>query len=355
MSLLADLLAKVKNPQSGMKDVPPGLREIVSTEKNRNSWKLPFLLILLAGSVAAGILTVRFAADMKQALPLQVRQPVPARPPTPAVAQNAHPAGANRAAAEKAIPVKVAKAPEKSLAKSPVKRQKKGSPPVQTAQAPAAIKVPVRPEPKEAVPQPVQPLLPRTETPKVDTHKFNALIYSAQQYEKEGNTGAAMEEYRQALRMKPGDSLVLNALACLYIKLEDYDQGLRHSLRSLETNPGYAPAMVNAGICKAKTGETTEAERLFTQAMGSGRFNREAMLNLGFFYEREKKLDSALPIYERLAGSGDHNALLHVGRVLELAGKTAEAKAAYTKLQDSTQATKEVKREAAKRLKILGN
>src|SRR6266540_1645809 len=65
MSLLAELLAKVKSTPGGEKDVPPGLREIVSSDKKRTKNKSTFFMLsaLFAFSIVAGLATVNYVLN----------------------------------------------------------------------------------------------------------------------------------------------------------------------------------------------------------------------------------------------------------------------------------------------------
>jgi tetratricopeptide (TPR) repeat protein len=350
MSLLADLLAKVKSPPGGDKEVPPGLKEIVGAGKKRGAaWQPVALLTLLTiAAIMAGIMIVNYlqaSIDRRKMasrpLPVQASQPVmAARQPRLSSVTVA------------ALPARVAPYP----VVKPIPQQKPVPQKARTKRAASRKTILDRVGPHKpavsALPQPARPAEPPTVEANNDD-RIDAFIYAGRQFEEEQNYAAAITEYEHAIRLKPADPFLLNAIAYLYARLQMHERGLHYALLAVNASRDYAPALVNAGICYAKLGKMEEAEQYFKQALESPRFNREALYNLGLFYEKEKRGEESLKVYRKMVDAGDAAANIHVGRVFEMTGQREAAARVYQGMLEAAATSKESRKYATKRLAAL--
>ncbi len=350
MSLLADLLAKVKSPPGRDKEVPPGLKEIVGAGKKRGAAWQPMALLTLLTIVAvmAGIMIVNYLQAGIDRRKIASR-PLPA-PPTQTVTAARQPRLSSVTMA--ALP---ARAPTYPVVK-PIPHQKPAPPKARTKRTGPrkTMLVKVRPPAPagSALQQTAGLAEPAALNAKSDD-RIDAFIYAGRQYEEEQNYAAAITEYEHALRLKPADPYLLNAIAYLYARLQMHERGLRYALLAVNANRDYAPALVNAGICYAKLGKKEEAEQYFKQALESPRFNREALYNLGLFYEKEKRGEEALKVYRKMVDAGDFTANIHVGRIFEISGQRETAARVYQGMLDAAATSKESRKYATKRLAAL--
>ncbi|GAB4389899.1 MAG: hypothetical protein Kow0025_18260 [Thermodesulfovibrionales bacterium] len=334
MSLLADLLSKVKRSEGAERDIPPELREIVAKgkRKGRTVKRLVLLGSLSMFLLASGFLFVHYLERNDNLAP-----PAPQAPPSPPAHTEA-PVVAPAPSAEKEEA-----APEETEAKAPAPR------PLQTVPSPVPVPEPSG-RPEEAQ---IQPATAERQAREASAGEVDAYIYTGRRHEEEGNYSLAVRQYLRALDLRPGDSSLMNAVAYCYLRLGMPDTALAYALEAVKASPGYVPAMVNAGIAYAETGNGPEAERYLRRALERDPFNRPAFFNLGLLYEKAGRLGESLEMFRGLVNTGDYDSSLHVGRVLERSGKADEAAAIYREILGSKLASGEARKEASRMLRNL--
>lgn len=332
--MLAELLSKVKRSEGGKKDVPPDLVEIVATGKKKGR-ALKYLLLL--GSLSCFLLISGFYALYYMQGQISGESTAAENPPPASVVGDIpHPAAAPPEGGKK-NPAGTADVNETAKS-SPVD--------VASPEPPKNVKRSIpKPTDEEARSGAVQEEAPSEE---VDSY-----IYSGRQYEKEMNYSLAVGQYLSALRLRPGDPFLLNAIAYCYLRLQMPERALQYALKSVDRSPQYVPATVNAGIGYAKTGNDQEAEKYLRRALELDHLNRSALFNLGVLYEKEGRFEDSLEMYEGLVGAGDYDSSVHMARILERTGKTDEARNIYREILNSGMASETVKAEARSRLGTL--
>jgi hypothetical protein len=352
MSLLANMLAQAKTPADNGRDVPPVLLEMVSNDRSRKRRLLPLVaaaLILGLTVLGGGVLYLtKHLATMAQpaVTPLPARPSVAAAPPatTPAPATQMT---ANAAPKPKAPPIKVARLQERPTI-PPAKRKRLHT--QLSVKHPALIPLPPQPQPAIV---PVAPTPPTIVTAKAADGEMEAILYAARHDELQGDFAAARLEYRKALRFRPQDPNLLNAISYLYLRERRYPEALDLARQALALDEGNGPALVNAGISQAALGNVSDAEAFLKRGVSSDHSGREALQNLALLYERQKRVNEALTTYRALVDRGEMPALLQVGRILESLGRTPEAITLYEEVKSSPRLSDQNRRQAADRLKAL--
>jgi len=99
-------------------------------------------------------------------------------------------------------------------------------------------------------------------------------------YEKRGELLEAGNEYRKALRLKPGYVDVRLKLARIYTRLELFEEAHREFDRILAENRDYHEARMELGMLFMKEGDYEEARRQWEKCLGSEEHRLEAELYL---------------------------------------------------------------------------
>jgi Flp pilus assembly protein TadD len=102
--------------------------------------------------------------------------------------------------------------------------------------------------------------------------------------------------------------------------------------RAAELNPGNADVKVKLAFAMFKAGSAGDAEKIFRAALAQDAKNLEAMRGLAHSLVVQGRAGEALPLYRQaIAAGGAKDARLYagLGAALDMAGKHAEARAAY--------------------------
>jgi Tfp pilus assembly protein PilF len=118
-------------------------------------------------------------------------------------------------------------------------------------------------------------------------------------YGNEGRTDEAIEEYKQALRLKTEYPEAHYNLGRVY-----YSQGLKEEAiaeykLAIRMKPDFVEAQVNLGTIYAMQGRTDEAIKELTEAIRLGPELVGAHINLGFIYEKQGLMDEAIEEYKK--------------------------------------------------------
>jgi Flp pilus assembly protein TadD len=334
MSLVAELLSKVKSSEGCKKDIPPNLVEIVAKGKKKGGALRYFLLL---GSVSCFLLVSGYYAMNYMQGQIRGESTAAENPPPASVVGDITRPAADPPEGGKGKPARMASANEKAKP-SPGK--------VASPEPPRTVKsFTAEPADKEA----------RSDALREEafSDEVDSYIYSGRQHEEEKNYSLAVGEYLSALRLRPGDPFLLNAVAYCYLRLQMPERALQYALKAVAGSPQYAAAAVNAGICYAQTGNVPEAEKYLKGAMELDRFNRVALFNLGVLYEKEGRFEESFEMYKGLVSTGDYDSSIHMARILERTGKTDEARSIYREIINSGMASETAKTGARRRLGTL--
>ena len=189
--------------------------------------------------------------------------------------------------------------------------------------------------------------------PKVDTAASGALLYAARSAEQAGDWRQALDSYRRALIIDPGNYLIMSNIAVALNNLGMYREGVQQAENALARKQDYVPAMINAAIAHSSLGETVEALRYFAAASSADPGNISLAVNLGIYQERIGRFDDALATYAKPAAAGEPHAQEGMGRIYERQGNRNEAIAAYRLIVANRNASMTLKKKVQERLMRL--
>jgi tetratricopeptide (TPR) repeat protein len=146
-----------------------------------------------------------------------------------------------------------------------------------------------------------------------------------------GRVQEAIEQYEQALRIRPDYAEAHNNLAVALANQGRVQGAIEHYEQALRIRPEYAAAHNNLGGAFANQGKFREAIEQYEQALRIRPDYAEAHANLGNALQRVGRVQDAIGHYERAVqiapGSAEFQYVL--GSALEQAGRRPEAIAHY--------------------------
>lgn len=327
MSLLSDVLSKIKHPEP-RKDVPPGLRSMVSALKKRelNRKRIIILSVFVTIALGSGFVTaylvgIYLTKDVKQ------------------IAEYQRPTSEHRAlkSEQPSLTGRAARTPEKTSKEQViVDNQEKKVETVQTKQEgekkgieKKGIEKKVRPEPLksqktfEDASQPVhdrktQPQIvdvAKIGKPKADSSEKDLYLYMAGNYESGKDYPNALASYKKLLSIEPGNYRVMNNIASMLLQLNSTEEAKSYLQNAFNIKNDYVPGLINMGITLARLGETEKAENFLLRAQTLEPYNRCAILNIAVLYEKKGNYEKAREYYLRLQQLGDTEGNLGLERI----------------------------------------
>jgi|HubBroStandDraft_4_1064222.scaffolds.fasta_scaffold02239_2 tetratricopeptide (TPR) repeat protein len=154
-----------------------------------------------------------------------------------------------------------------------------------------------------------------------------------------GNYSAAENAAQWMLNLRPGNLPGLTRAAYLRELFGDPEGAAELMKMALDsTPPGEAEdrAWITTQIAHLKlaTGKTSEAEELLQQALAAFPGYHYALRNLGKVREQQKRYDEAVALFQQRYEAAPHaENLFDLAEALQMAGRTAEAKTAFTQFE----------------------
>ena len=148
-----------------------------------------------------------------------------------------------------------------------------------------------------------------------------------------GDFAAGIEQYTEALKIKPDSAETRNALGTALLKQGQLDAAMEQFAMVLRIKPGFAEAHSNRGMVLAQRGDTEEAFSEFRKALEISPENPKVQYNFGFALAGQGKLDEAMSYYRKaLTIKPDYaDAYFQMGNAFAGKGMLGEAAAEYTK------------------------
>ena len=146
-----------------------------------------------------------------------------------------------------------------------------------------------------------------------------------------GQTDAAIDAFRAALRVEPGNAAAHNNLGSALRAAGEADAAEAAFGRALDLRPDYSEALNNLGLLHRDRGQADKAEAAFARAAAARPGNAEAQTNLGNMLQEAGKADTAATAYRRaLEARPDYpDAHYNLAAALRKLGRLDEAIAAY--------------------------
>ncbi len=330
MSLITDLLSKVKK-QEPRRDIPPILKDEVLQSKadRRSRIRLMIILILAFLLIAAGF-GVLYVVDSMQGPSLLARSPAtdtppvqsartPMAPPPSPQADTGISASASGDAkeAERAVtPVREKDFSIPSRGKTGMKKYAGGIAQEGAGRARSMKQV------KAVAGEQIEV---DTNSGTMTRQDKDMSLYMARTYEAQKNYRQALLHYKKVLAMEPNNYVVMNNVASMLIYLGSYEEAIRHAQKALTIRRGYVFSLINIGISYGYLGKQSESESHFRKALMIEPSNRFALLNLGLLYEKQEAFNKADQYFRKLSEAGDAQGYLGLARSAEKQKKVEEA------------------------------
>ncbi len=143
---------------------------------------------------------------------------------------------------------------------------------------------------------------------------FETHIYYAQDYERKGEYEKAIEEYKRYIQYKK-DPDIVNKLAILYMKMQNFSQAIFYIEQALNFKPKEPKYLINYGVILAKMNKYDKALEIFQKVLDIEPQNHIALYNIAIIKEKQGDLNAAKEIYKKLASTGDPDAELALKRL----------------------------------------
>lgn len=380
MSLLADLLSKVKSDSNSSREVPPHLKKVVdnAADRQRATKRMALLALFVAVALAAGFLSVIFLekylfiqpqqivinrpADVKPAqhqplpLPLQTKEPA-----QPAAGQIAPQIQTQPAVQQK--PSQAAQAPDmpkeaKQIPSQPPAQQQKQK--IQSPQTPKTepaipSEKPAKPVEQQAAPKKEAPASKPTLQASAGSYDTNSdiYLYTAKNHEARKEYRQAYENYKKALELSPKNFIIMSNISGTLIQMGSYSEAARYAKDSLNHKKDYLPSLINLGIAHIKSGNESEGEGYLSKVLSLDPANRYALLNIAILQENRKEYEKALSSFQKLSAGGSIQGWTGMARVFEKQGKLREAASVYREILSLDNAGPDAKKTANERLQLI--
>jgi tetratricopeptide (TPR) repeat protein len=121
----------------------------------------------------------------------------------------------------------------------------------------------------------------------------DALNNLGQRWEQRGEYAKAIEQYQQAIALRPNFYSAYNNLAVCYGRLKQYPQAEAALKKSLSINPRNYFAMSNLAVIYLETGQVADGMRVAQQALEVEPGNANGHVTLGSAYLLSRRYDDA--------------------------------------------------------------
>ncbi len=141
----------------------------------------------------------------------------------------------------------------------------------------------------------------------------------------------AVESYRQALKLAPGDVQASTNLAFAYLQADRPKEAAAGLELLTKLNPSDWQAWHFLGVSRTRTGDMKGAAAAFEKAVGANPAQKDALFNLGTVYEGQRMHLKAVEVFRRLVrvAPQDSGAWNSLATNLDLSGLRDQADQAY--------------------------
>ncbi|MDI6890540.1 MAG: hypothetical protein QMC83_06330 [Thermodesulfovibrionales bacterium] len=316
MSILADILSKIKHPEP-RRDIPPGLRSTVSAlrKKELNKRRVIILLIFAAIALSSGSVTVYL---MQTFLPrtnglTPVVRGLPGERLKSAgesreIARSKGPTAVEQTSKPRTFEIEPHITIKQPEYKPEYKREEIKRKPTVRPESIAQKEKP-KVEEKGVKEQPDVSSEVRTSETK------DLYLYMGGNYEKKGDYYNAISSYKKVLDIEPKNYRVMNKIAYILIQIASNEEALKYLENALSIKHDHVPALINTGIVYAKAEKFSDAEKHLLKALSLEEANQPALFNIATLYEKQGKYDLARQHYLKLKNLGNDQGRLGIERI----------------------------------------
>jgi tetratricopeptide (TPR) repeat protein len=164
-----------------------------------------------------------------------------------------------------------------------------------------------------------------------------------------GLYAVAIDRLQMVVRREPSFIRAYDNLGLCYEALNQTDEAVRQYREAIrrvrEAGEKWPWPFVNLGILLKNTGQTEEAEALFTEALQADPTFAPALYHLGTILEASDRIDAAVQALQRAAAADSSYAQPHfaLSRIYRRQGRTSEADAALATFQRLHQPARDVR------------
>jgi len=341
VSLLADLLSKIKHSQS-KREIPPNLKHIVSSSAQQSARKRKIILIstFFITAVIAGIFAIYFMNSITGMLDkgqgLGVRgQGSEVRKPEEAGSRKPETESQNELIEDGAV--KPNMSDEFGVKSSELR--------VQDLKNKLEIDKPLKDRTRktehrfglnevERTPN----REPKTESPEQKTQSseiqnvraaVDAYLYSARNHEIKKDYSKALFDYRKVLELDKNNFTVMNNIAYILLQIGLINESIEYSQMAVNIKKDHVPALINLAVANAKIGNISAAETYLNSALMIEPDNQSVLLNCAVLYEKKGDYTRASEYFLKLNRLGNVTGSLGLARIYEKQDKKEEALKIY--------------------------
>lgn len=349
MSLLADLLSKLKYQKKEHGDVPLGLKRIVSESQKRAllKKKLMAFSFLIVFVVASGFGAVYFMESyiepvtIKKSVQQNINEDIPS-------GQTSDNTDIPITAIPSIAPLKDIKSRHEIVPISSIQIAGQTDKKIVVNTSEKMIPSP-DPTPTGAE---IHIVNKQEITQNLNEYK-DSLLYSAKAYEFKNDYYQALLNYKKALELDPQNYIIMNNISSVLIHMGNFRDALRYLENALSIKKDYVPSLINLGISYIRLGNSVEGESYLLKALSVEPSNKYAMFNIAIFYERQGDNDKAYNYFYKLFEMGEIQGFLGTARIAEKQGNISLAVRVYKEIIAMSAIDTQIKKMANERLVYL--
>jgi Tfp pilus assembly protein PilF len=170
----------------------------------------------------------------------------------------------------------------------------------------------------------------KSEKDKFDTSKpltAETHFAAAQFAQSNGDAVVAVQQYQQALKLKPKYPEALFGLGMLYASQQQYPQAIESLEKYVSATDGSASAYSNLGFCFELAGQSDQAELAYKAGIAKEPKNQPCRVNYGLLLARQGKMAEATAQLQVVLTPAQVH--YNIASVLEGQGRNEQAKAEY--------------------------
>jgi Tfp pilus assembly protein PilF len=162
-----------------------------------------------------------------------------------------------------------------------------------------------------------------------DLARAEAIRNLGEAYLREGNTAAALREFKKAEALTPDDYFLHYDLGLAYLSKKRYDLAIEHFQKAVDLNPDYAPAVNSLGNAYAARGDWDQAIKYYKQVSANVFYATPhyPLSNLGLAYYHKQEYTLSERYYQEALEIQPNfvNALAGLAQTYDAVGRFPEA------------------------------
>ncbi len=373
MSLLADLLSKIKHSQS-KREIPPNLKHIVSSSAQRSARRRKIILISIffIAAVVAGIFAIYFMnsitgirtggqwSEVRKQEEAGSRKPETESQKPEVRSQNELiEDGAVKPNISDELGVKSSELGVRNLErksetdKTILKDRTQNLPTGQagTEHRLALSEVEGTPSRERKTESPEQ----KTQLSEIQNVRaaVDAYLYSARNHEIKKDYSKALFDYRKVLELDKNNFTVMNNIAYILLQIGLINESIEYSQMAVNIKKDYVPALINLAVANARTGNISAAETYLNSALMIEPDNQSVLLNYAVLYEKKGDYTRASEYFLKLNRLGNVTGSLGLARIYEKQDKKEEALKIYKNIYSLNSIDNETRQIVRQRIILL--